>query len=167
MKADSIIYLPLDKQLILHLTEHPSADALQRFENKLLDVEIKLHKEKRSLDANAYLWVLLQKIAEVLHTSKDEVYLQMLERYGQFSHIIVKKQAVDKVIQQWRTCRVLGDVTVGGQQGVQIQCFFGSSTYNTQEFSVLLNGVVDECKALDIETRPQEEIDSMLALWNI
>ncbi len=166
MKAESLIYLPANKQLILHLTEHPPADLLQRWENKPLDVEIKLHKEKRSLDANSFLWLLLQKIAEVLHTSKDEVYLQMLERYGQFTHLIVKKNAVDKLIEQWRICRVLGDVNIKGQQGTQVQCFFGSSTYDTAQFSILLNGVVDEAKELGIEVLPQEEVDSMLAQWN-
>ena len=58
--------------------------------DRLYTTEIKEYREKRSLDANAYMWVLLEKMAASMNTSKDEGYLQMLERYGVFTHIVVK-----------------------------------------------------------------------------
>ena len=64
---------------------------------KVLQVQITIKRKQRSLDANAYLWALLGEMARVLYTDKDELYLQMLERYGVFTHIIVKPQAVEKV----------------------------------------------------------------------
>ena len=83
----------------------------QPLENEeLLSIEIKKYKEKRSLNANAYCWVLLQKLAEKLNTTKDELYLIMLERYGQFTHIVVKPNVVDKVKEEWRTVRELGEI---------------------------------------------------------
>jgi hypothetical protein len=132
---------------------------------KALAVEIKQYRQKRSLDANAYLWVLLQKIAEAVNSSKDEVYLQMLERYGVFTHIVVKPHMVDKVKQEWRTVRELGEVTVNGKKGIQLQCFFGSSTYDTKEFSTLLDGVISECKNIGVEVLPEDEIKTMLEEW--
>lgn len=132
---------------------------------KALAVEIKQYRQKRSLDANAYLWVLLQKIAEAVNSSKDEVYLQMLERYGVFTHIVVKPHMVDKVRQEWRTVRELGEVTVNGKTGMQLQCFFGSSTYNTKEMSVLIDGVVSECKELGIETMTPDELAGLKNEW--
>jgi hypothetical protein len=132
---------------------------------KHLQVEIKQYRAKRSLDANAYLWVLLQQMAEVLNTSKDELYLEMLSRYGVFTHIIVKPNMVEKVKQEWRTVRELGEVTVNGQTGVQLQCYFGSSTYNSKEFSMLLDGVISEAKELGIEVMPPAEIESMKQAW--
>lgn len=134
-------------------------------QGKTLDVEIEQHREKRSLDANAYLWVLLSKIAEAIKSSKDEVYLQMLERYGQFTHIIVLPKAVEKIKKEWRTVRELGEVTVNGKKGVQLQCYYGSSTYNSKEFNTLLSGVVDEAKELDIETATPEEQARMISEW--
>lgn len=132
---------------------------------KQLDVEIKQHRKKRSLDANSMAWVLMSKIAEAVNSSKDEVYLQMLERYGVFTHIVVKPHMVDKVRQEWRTVRELGEVTVNGKTGMQLQCFFGSSTYDTKEFSTLLDGVISECKNIGVEVLPEDEIKTMLEEW--
>lgn len=132
---------------------------------KVLQVQITIKRKQRSLDANAYLWALLGEMARVLYTDKDELYLQMLERYGVFTHIIVKPQAVEKVKAEWKAARELGPVTINGQTGIQLQCYFGSHTYDTREFSCLLNGVIDECKGLGIETRSDAELDSMLEEW--
>ena len=85
---------------------------------KMLACDIKQHRQKRSLDANGMLWAILQQIAEVVDSTKDELYLLMLERYGVFTHIIVKPNVVEKVKQEWRTVRELGEVTVNGQTGI-------------------------------------------------
>lgn len=132
---------------------------------KELSVEIKQYRQKRSLDANAYLWLLLSKLADALKTTKDELYLIMLERYGIFTHVIVKPQVAERVKAEWRTVRELGEVTVNGQTGIQLQCYFGSSTYNTKEMATLIDGVVSECKELDIETLPPDEIERMKSIW--
>ena len=124
------------------------------------------HRNKRSLDANAYCWVILQKIAEVLHQDKWNVYLEMLGKYGVFTHIIVKPNVVDKVKEEWRTVKELGEVSVNGVTGIQLQCYFGSSTYNTKEMSVLIDGIVYEAKELGIETLPPDELERMKVEWN-
>lgn len=135
---------------------------------KELSVEIKQFRNKRSLDANAYMWVLLSKLAVVLNTSKDELYKQMLERYSiAFTHTIVRPSAVDRVLQMWRTARVVGKVKVNGKEGVQIQCYYGSSTFDTQEMSALIDGIVSECKEQGIETLPPDELNKMKEEWNM
>lgn len=132
---------------------------------KKLLVEIKPHRKHRSLDANAYMWVMLDKIAQAVRTDKDAVYLTMLERYGVFTHVIVKPEAVDRMISEWRTVRNLGPIMIGGQRGVQLQCYFGSSTYDTTEMARLIDGVVQECKELGIETLPDDEVAKMSLEW--
>ena len=131
---------------------------------KLLDVKITKHREKRSLNANSYFWVLVHAIAEKLQTSADEIYLQMLERYGVGVPIIVKPEAVDRVKEEWRTVREIGGGRIGETEAVQLYCYFGSSTYNTKEMSNLIEGVVSECRELDIETKTPQEIKDMLNL---
>ena len=144
-------------------------EALQQYEEikdiDKLSVEVKKYRDKRSLDANAYLWVLLQKMAEVLKTTKEELYILSLERYGVFTHIVVKPQVVEKTKEVWRYVKELGEVKINGKTGVQIQCYFGSSTYDTKEMATLIDGVVSECKELGIETLPAEEIESMKKEW--
>lgn len=138
--------------------------------NELKDVEklsIKAvkYRHKRSLNANAYFWELLGRMADVLGTDKDEVYLTMLGRYGVYTHVIVKPEAVEAVKREWRAVKELGEVIVNGKNGVQLQCYFGSSAYNTKEMSKLIDGTVSECKELGIETRPPEEIEAFCREW--
>lgn len=132
---------------------------------KILEVEIKIKRKRRSLNANAYLWELLGRMAAVLKSDKDSVYLMMLERYGVYTHVCVKPAAVERVKQEWRTVRELGEVTINGQKAVQLQCYFGSHTYNSKEFSVLLEGVLSEAAELGIETLSEADKDLMLKEW--
>lgn len=125
------------------------------------------YKEKRSLNANAYAWKLMDLIAEKIGSTKDEVYLSMLDRYGVFTHIIVKPYVVESIKREWRTVRELGEVVVNGQEGVQLQCFFGSSTYNTKEMARLIDGIVSECKELEIETMPPEKLELLKESWGM
>lgn len=135
--------------------------------DKVYTAELKEFKKKRSLDCNAYLWVLLQKLADVLNTSKDEVYLEMLGRYGVFTHGIYKKEFIDRIIQEWKLCKNLGEVKVNGQVGIQLQCYFGSSTYTNLEMCKLINGVVNECKDLNIDTIDNRQLDKIVKEWGI
>lgn len=129
---------------------------------KMLNVTIKIHREKRSLTANAYFWVLCQKLAEVTQISHDEMYLNLLERYGVGIPVIVTSDAVGKMRQTWRTVREIGEGKINGRKAIQLMCYFGSSTYDTKEMSRLIDGVVSECKEVGIETMSQQNIDSLL-----
>lgn len=144
--------------------------AYEKLKDRELTVVIKPYRKKRTLDANAYMWVLLQEIADVLSTPKNridkwDVYLDMLSNYGVFTHLIVKPNAVERMKQEWRAVRELGEVTVNGSAGIQLQCYFGSSTYNTTEMSRLIDGVVTECRQLEIETLTPAELARMKAEW--
>ena len=148
-------------KLTVTITEG-NIDHLQALTSCDLEVEVKKYRKKRSLTANGYFWTLLAKMADVLGTSKDELYLSVLERYGKFTHLIVKVDAVEAFKWEWRAVRELGEVTVNGKTGIQLQCYFGSSTYDSKEFSVLLNGVIEEAKELGIETINDAEVKRLI-----
>lgn len=176
MQANSIkIQYPEDlANMEIVLTTSRSQQTIQEIaklkeiigKGKLLTVDIKQFRKKRSLDANGMLWVIMNEIAIVLGTTKDEVYLEMLNRYGVFTHIIVKAEMVDKIKREWRTVRELGEVTVNGKTGIQLQCYFGSSTYNSLEFSVLLEGVISEAKELGIDIITESEKNALIDKWD-
>lgn len=86
----------------------------------------------------------------------------MLRRYGKYTYIVVKKSVVDKVKEQWRECEVVGEITVNGQKAVQMLCYFGSSTYDTKEFSVLLDGVISEMQEMGLETPADRDVRESL-----
>lgn len=134
-------------------------------EGKALQLEIKPVRKHRSLNANAALWQLLGEMAAKLKTSKDELYTEMLARYGVFTHVVVKPNVAERVKAEWRTVRELGEVTINGQKGIQLQCYFGSSTYDTQEFTRLLDGVISEARELGITLISDADRALMLAEW--
>jgi hypothetical protein len=130
-----------------------------------LSIKAVKYRQKRSLDANALLWCCLGKIAGALQSDKWEIYLQMLKRYGKYTYICVKPNVVDAVKAQWRECEEIGRIDINGQEAVQMLCYFGSSTYNTKEFSVLLDGVISEMKEMGLEAPASEDMRRALEQW--
>ena len=119
------------------------------------------HKEKRSLNANGLLWACLGEMAKALRSDKWTVYLQMLKRYGTYTYICVKPKAVEAVKKQWREVEEVGAVNINGQESVQLLCYFGSSTMNSHDFSILLDGVKSEMRDLGLPT-PDRDIERVL-----
>ena len=125
--------------------------------------EVKQHREKRSLNANSYAWALITKIADAMRSSKDEIYLHMLKRYGQ-SEVVSVLSSVD-VKGYFKYYAEFGKSQLNGKEFTHYKVFKGSSEYNTQEMSVLIDGIVSEAKELDIETLPPHEIERLEREW--
>lgn len=153
-------------RLTFEINEDVTAQINEVADVEKLDIKAVKHREKRSLDANALLWKCLSDIAGALRTDKWDIYLQMLKRYGRYTHIIVKENAVDAVKAQWRECEVIGDMIVNGQRAVQMLCYFGSSSYSTAEFSRLLDGVISEMKEMGLEPPMSEDMRAALERWD-
>ncbi len=176
IKADNITlhFNESDKpQLNLSLTmsRHEAIQAFKSFKEvvakgKLLNVDIKQHRAKRSLDSNAYAWLLMNEIGNVLRTSKDEVYLSMLKRYGQSSVVSVIDKAVDTFRKSVKYCEDIGEADMGDKHFIHIKVFMGSSEFDTRQMSVFIDGIVSECKELNIETLPPAELERMKTEWD-
>ena len=136
---------------------------LEKYIDMDLDISFAKHRNRRSLDANALLWACLGEIARALGTDNWSVYLYMLERYGKYTYILVKPEAVEAVRSQWREIKVVGDTTLEGAPMKQILCFFGSSTYDSKEFSYLIEGVISEMKEMHLEAPSSEEMIAIIA----
>lgn len=128
-------------------------------EDKVYDVEIKIHREKRSLNANSYCWKLCTEIASAINSDKDSVYLLMLKRYGVSDLIPISNQVpIDDYIKYY-------DIESKTDKYTWYKIYKGSSKYDTKEMSVLLNGIVSECKEMGIPTKEDLEIERMLEEW--
>ena len=136
---------------------------IEKYRDMDLDISFGKHRNRRSLDANACMWVCLGQIADKIHSDNWSVYLYMLERYGKYTHIVVKPEALKDLAKQWREIKVVGDTIVNGEPMKQVLCFFGSSTYDSKEFSRLLDGVISEMKELKLDTPMREDVRAMLA----
>lgn len=125
--------------------------------------EIKPYRQKRSLNANAYAWVLINEMANVLRTSKDEVYQEMLKRYGQSKVISVLSDIdISRFVKYYEE---IGKGHVEGKEFTHYRCFIGSSEYDSREMAILIDGIVDEAKELGIDTLPTTAVERMKALW--
>ena len=159
-------------ELVLSLTSRDGLESLNDLKTatdkgKLLDCEIKVHRERRSLNSNAYFWVMLDKLAEVLHTTTDELYLVMLERYGHvFDYVLVIPEAVERLKREFRTVKEIGKGRIGNMDAIQLQVFYGSSTYDSKSMARLIDGTVSECKDAGIETMTPQEIARMNDQWS-
>lgn len=125
--------------------------------------EIKEHKEKRSLTANAYAWVLIGKIADAMRASKDEIYLKMLKRYGQ-SEMVSVVSSID-VRGYFKYFEPVGTARLQGKDFTHYRVFKGSSEYDSREMAVLIDGIISEAKELHIETLPPHEIERLKEKW--
>lgn len=125
--------------------------------------EVKQHRQKRSLNANAYAWLLMGKIADVVRASKDEIYLEMLRKYGQRTVVSVRSDIDVKGYFKYYESFAVG--YVGDTEFTHYHVFKGSSEYDTREMSVLIDGIVSEAEELEIETLPPQEIQRMKEMW--
>ena len=165
----SIDYKTQKPKILLVLNERECISSLEELKEDKLSVEIKKYRNKRSLDANAYMWVLISKLEEKVNIPKDIIYKDAIRNIGVYEVIPVKNEAVDRFIEAW-TKNGLGwvcETTKSKLEGyTNILAYYGSSTYNTAEMSRLIDLIVQECKQLDIETMSKSELDSLIESWD-
>lgn len=160
-------------EITFTLKNHPRAEIDQLNEvlsnGKDLSIEVKQYRKKRSLDANAYCWVLITQMADVLRTSKEEVYIEMLKRYGQREEklLSVVADAVDMVYRATNNrCCEVGESELNGKLFKHLAILIGSSQYDTKNMSILIDGVVSEAKELGVEVMPPMELARLKEEWN-
>ena len=136
---------------------------------KLYDVEIKLHRERRSLDANAYCWVLIHKIAGETQTDVVKLYQSYIKDIGGNAEVVcVRDQALDAFRSAWERNGLgwMTEVIPSKLKGcTNVICYYGSSVYNTKQMSVLIDRIVQDAKSLGIETKTPQELEVMLQSW--
>lgn len=125
--------------------------------------EIKEYREKRSLNANSYAWVLIGKIGNKLRKSKEEVYLQMLKDYGQSEIVSILSSINPSGF--FKYYEKVGTGIINNKEFTHYKIYKGSSEYNTLEMSILIDGIVQEAQQLDIETKTPEEIERLKRMW--
>lgn len=139
---------------------------------KKYDFEVKPHREKRSLDANAYCWVLIGKLSAKLGIPPKEVYRQYIPDVGGNYHVIpIREELLDAWDKQWtdgHDGRLTVDMgpcrTAKGYHN--IKTYFGSSDYDTRQMSRLIDLIVQDCKERGIETLTPKELDAMKSRWD-
>ena len=153
--------------LILETSDPAACRWLYNF--KAGEWEITKAKKKRSLDANAYSWVLIHKIAEAVRIPPDEVYRRELRNIGSACEIVcVPSVAADRMIDLWERNGLGWQAEPFPSkipECVNIRLFYGSSAFDTRQMSAFIDGLVQEAKALDIETMTERELSLLKEGW--
>lgn len=137
-----------------------------------LTVTAKKYRKKRSLDANAYSWVLLDKMAKALGSTSEEVYEEMLRRYGyplydeDENPVIISLKAGIDISALGIHLKLIGEGHVQDKLFKHYKVIRGQSTYDTKEMSTFIDGIVSEAKELGIETLTPEQLNIMKEQWS-
>ena len=141
------------KQLIDYLYEQDK--------DKLFEVKEK--KQKRSLNSNAYAWVLITKIGDALNKSKEELYFQFLKEYGQVTSIMLSDEInIDGFVKYYE---LESKRKVNNRIFKIYRIYKGSSEFDTKEMSTFIDGIVYEAKNLGIDTLTPDELANLKNQW--
>lgn len=132
--------------------------------------ELKPFRKKRSLDANAYCWVLIDKLAQKLRLSKERIYRAAIKEIGGNSATVcVADKAVEKLRAGWEG-NGLGWITDTMESKLpgctNLVLYYGSSTYDTDQMSRLVELIVQECKQQGIETATPMKLAALMEGWH-
>jgi hypothetical protein len=139
-------------------------------------IQVKQYRQKRSLDANAYCWVLIDKLAEKMSKDlksaeevKKQIYKNAIRDIGGVSDVVcVTNEAVDKICQAWEK-HGLGWQTETFPSKIEnctnVILYYGSSTYDSKQMSRLIDYIVQDCQAVGIETLTPAELEVLKNEW--
>jgi len=161
--------------LVLPLPEYEDRVKARKFVAEQPDkphvAEIKPHRQKRSLDANAYFWKLCGDLAAKIGVPKEEIYRGYVCGMGDnFDIVPIRDDAKASWIRTWTNrgiawiCEDLGESKHAGYSNVI--CYKGSSEYDTRQMSCLIDLVIFDCKEQGIETKTPDEIARLKESWS-
>jgi len=157
--------------LSLRLTKESLFDARKMVvamkDDKTYTADVRRFYNKRSIDANAYAWVLCDKIAEAIRSTKENIYVEAVRQVGAFVDLHVKDSEFVAARAAWHR-NGLGWTTelIEQRSGyITFRAYYGSFIYNTQQMSRLIDWLIEEAQELGIETKTPDEVANMLSLW--
>ena len=146
-------------------------DRIEEYKDMDLDISFDKHREKRSLDSNAYFHVLCDQLRHKLRMTMPECKNHLITRYGQLEYIgdqivHIKTQVPPEDMCPSELLHLLC-VKALPDDTFMYRLYRGSHTYNTKEMAELIEGTVNECKEQGIETATPAELEEMNKRWGI
>lgn len=123
------------------------------------------YKEKRSNKANKYFWELLGQLCLEMGLDTIEEYKKRVRQLGVFRYWEIEKDNLKTFNKMWTEKGIawfIDIVDIANENKIGINAYYGSSSYNTKQMSRLIDGVVQDCQAIGIETKTPNEIKSLL-----
>ena len=135
-----------------------------RQNDKPLSLSVSVYRKPRSLDANAYMWVLCQAIGEALGLPKETVYRQHIRDFGPFFTSQYTPEEAAGVMRCWQSNGIgwLTDSEDNYDGTVTVYLYPGSKTYDTAQMSRLIDSLIEDCDDLGLMVQIPEEVRALL-----
>lgn len=152
--------LTMNRDRTQNITVTVNADFREKFDqlmDKDLDIEIKVHREKRSQDANAFCWALCTQIGNALYPPKpkEDVYREAIRDVGEYEPLPIREDAVTTFQLRWAAkgtgwfADVIDDSKLAGYK--LVFAYYGSSTYDTKSMSRLIDHLIDDAEQMGLQ----------------
>lgn len=130
-----------------------------------------IRKQRRSLTANAYAWVLIGKLSAKLKRPSNEIYREIVRNIGDnFEVLAMPAEAVEGFTARWGANGIGWMVVRIGEHALrgydEVAAYYGSSVYDTRQMSDLIDLVVQECREQGIETMSERELSLLKGRWS-
>ena len=155
--------------IISFTTRFDPRELYERLKDSEVSLELKKYSAKRSLDANAFAWVLIDQIAEVTGISKTEVYREAIRDIGGVSQVVCTQTENADQIARWWQSKGLGWQAVKFDSKLEdctnMILYCGSSEYNTVQMSRLIDNLIQEAETQGIPTMPDRDVERLKNKW--
>lgn len=154
------------------INDKDNLSSIEELKGLKLKITAKKEVQKRSVNANNYFWKLLQEICELAEIDPIEEYKRRVKQLGIFRKFRIETENVDTFEKMWTDrgiawfCEIFDTEIIGNTEFKIIHAYYGSSSFNSKAMSRLINDLVQDCNQYGIETKSQNEIQSLLESWN-
>ena len=126
--------------------------------------EVNIYKSKRNKKQNDRYWTLLNKLAKKVKIGVGKLHFEMLKSYSVSYEILIPEDIKIRGIEYYEK---KSTIIKNGKKFTVYHVFTPSHELKTDEFAILLDGLIQECKQQDIDTRSPEEIERDKQLYEI
>ena len=174
-KLKDLTFSQSGERLLTIATKESCTALWEKLGGEEITFSIKKKVNPRSLKANNYAWSLIDQLAVVLKTDKDDLYEKLLRQYGasetytdEAGNDVVVMFSLREDVPPRRVARhfaEVGEGFVAGKRFIHYRAIKGTSEYSTKEMSVFLDGIIYECQQVGIETATPEELSRYKEDW--
>lgn len=146
---------------------------VDQLKDTAIDVEIKKHRNKRSLDANAFCWALCSDIGKALKppVPKEEIYRNAIRGLGKHDLLLARADTVEAFSSSWSKNGTGWFVEIAGQSKLEpeyvwIYAYSGTSSYDSKEMAILIDGLVDDAEQMGLQIPlGKKDIERLKGSW--
>ena len=169
-KLKDLLRLSGGEWLVSFTTRDDPGQMFDDLKDVAVKVEVKKASKHRSLSANNYAWVLIDKIAEVTGKTVTEVYQNAIREIGGVSEYYgMKEAAYESFCEIWTKDHLGRQVEIipgSAKPGwINVRAWKGSSDFDSAQMARLIDSLIQDAENLGIPTVPDEEVERMVSRW--